>query len=64
VAFRSSCSCVVGELQPASLLDMNYKSCLSQNEHWLVQKYVPPLEPCEDSSSQHEQVGDARASPY
>jgi hypothetical protein len=29
------------ELQPASLLDMQYKSCLSQNEHWLVQKWVP-----------------------
>jgi hypothetical protein len=27
-------------------------------------KMCSPLEACEDSSSQHEQVGDARASPY
>jgi hypothetical protein len=30
----------------------------------LVLKCALPLEACEDSSSQHEQVGDARASPY
>jgi hypothetical protein len=42
---------------------MRYKPCLSQNEHLLV-KYVLPLEACEDSLSQHELVGDARANPY
>jgi hypothetical protein len=52
------------ELQLASLLDMRYKSCLSQNEHLLVLKCVIPLESCEDSSFQHGQVDDARASPY
>jgi hypothetical protein len=52
------------ELQLASLLDMRYKSYLSQNEHWLVLKCALPLEACEDSSFRHEQVGDARASPY
>jgi hypothetical protein len=31
-------------LQLAFLLDMRYKSCLSQNEHLLVLKCVPPLE--------------------
>jgi hypothetical protein len=56
--------CVDDELQLASLLDMRYKSCLSQNEHLLVLKCVLPLEACEDSSFQHEEVGDARASPY
>jgi hypothetical protein len=39
------------ELQLASLLDMCYKSCLSQNEHLLVLKCALPLEACEDSSS-------------
>jgi hypothetical protein len=29
------------KLQPASLLGMHYKSCLSQNEHLLVLKCVP-----------------------
>jgi hypothetical protein len=43
---------------------MRYKPCLSQNEHWLVPKCVLPLEVCEDSSSQHGLVGDARANPY
>jgi hypothetical protein len=43
---------------------MRYKSCLSQNEHLLVLKYVLPLEACEDSSSQHGQVSDVRANPY
>jgi hypothetical protein len=38
-------------LQPASQLDMRYKLCLSQNEHLLVLKCAPPLEACEDSSS-------------
>jgi hypothetical protein len=52
------------ELQLASLLGMRYKSYLSQNEHLLVIKCVIPLEACEDSSFQHGQVGDARASPY
>jgi hypothetical protein len=52
------------ELQVVSLLDMRYKSCLSQNEHLLVLKCVLPLEASEDSSSQHGQVGDARASTY
>jgi hypothetical protein len=50
--------------QLASLLDMRYKPCLSQNEHWLVPKCVIPLEVCEDSLSQHGLVGDARANPY
>jgi hypothetical protein len=50
-------------LQLASLIGMRYKSRLSQNEHWLVLKCVLPLEACEDSSSQHEQVSDARANP-
>jgi hypothetical protein len=31
-------------LQLAFLLDMRYKSCLSQNEHWLVLKCALPLE--------------------
>jgi hypothetical protein len=44
--------------------DMRYKSCLSQNEHLLVLKCALALEAGEDSSFQHEQVGDARASPY
>ena len=39
--------------QLASLLDMRYKPCLSQNEHLLVLKCALPLEACEDSSSQH-----------
>jgi hypothetical protein len=43
---------------------MRYKSCLSQNEHLLVPKCALPLEACEDSSSQHGLVGDARANPY
>jgi hypothetical protein len=61
VACQSSlCSCVDDVLQLASLLDMSYKSCLSQNEHWLVLKCVLPLEVCEDSSFQYGQVGDAR----
>jgi hypothetical protein len=38
-------------------LGMRYKSCLSQSEHLLVQKCAP-------SSSQHGQVGDAKANPY
>jgi hypothetical protein len=42
---------------------MRYKPCLSQNEHLLVLKCVLPLEACEDSSSQHGLVGDARANP-
>jgi hypothetical protein len=50
-------------LQLASLLGMRYKSCLSQNEHLLVLKCVLPLEACEDSSFQHEQVSDVRANP-
>jgi hypothetical protein len=65
VACQSSlCSCVDGGLQLASLLDMRYKFCLSQNEHWLVLKCVLPLEVCGGSSSQHGQVSDARANPY
>jgi hypothetical protein len=56
-------SCVDGGLQPAFLLSMRYKSCLSQNEHWLVLKCVLPFEVYEDSSFQHGQVGDARANP-
>jgi hypothetical protein len=32
---------VFDELQLASLLDMHYKPCLSQNEHRLVLKRVP-----------------------
>jgi hypothetical protein len=43
---------------------MRYKPCLSQNEHLLVPKCVLPLEVCEDSSSQHGLVSDARANPY
>jgi hypothetical protein len=43
---------------------MRYKARLSQNEHLLVLKRVLPLEACEDSSSQHGQVDDARASSY
>jgi hypothetical protein len=58
------CSCVDGERQHAFLLGMRYKPSLSQNEHWLVLKCGLPLEACEDSSSQHGQVGDARANPY
>jgi hypothetical protein len=46
-----------------SCLTCAKKSCLSQNEHWLVLKCVLPLEVCGDSSSQHGQVGDARANP-
>jgi hypothetical protein len=42
------------EHQLASLLDMRYKSCLSQNEHLLVPKCVLPLEAYEDS---HTNVG-------
>jgi hypothetical protein len=42
---------------------MHYKPYFSQNEHWLVPKCVLPLEACEDSSSQHGLVGDARANP-
>jgi hypothetical protein len=49
----SLCSCVDDGLQLVSLLDMRYKPCLSQNEHWLVLKCALPLEACEDSSSQH-----------
>jgi hypothetical protein len=65
VACQSSlCSCVDDGLQLASLLGMRYKPCLSQNEHWLVLKCALPLEVCEDSTSQHGQVGDARANPY
>jgi hypothetical protein len=65
VACQSSlCSCVDDGLQPAFLLGMCYKPCLSQNEHWLVLKCVLPLEACEDSSFQHMLVGDARANPY
>jgi hypothetical protein len=60
----SLCSCVDDGLQLAFLLDMRYKPCLSGNEHWLVPKCVIPLEACEDSSSQHGLVGDARANPY
>jgi hypothetical protein len=60
----SLCFCVDGGLQLASLLGMRYKPYLSQNEHWLVLKCALPLEACEDSSSQHGQVGDARASTY
>jgi hypothetical protein len=52
-------SCVDGESQLAFLLDMHYKPCLSQNEHLLILKYAPPLEACEDSSSQRGLVGDA-----
>src|SRR5699024_10359600 len=44
--------CVDDELQLASLLDMRYKLCLSQNEHLLVLKCALSLEACEDSSSQ------------
>jgi hypothetical protein len=40
---------------------MRYKSCLSQNEHWLVLKCALPLEVREDSSSQRGRVGDATA---
>jgi hypothetical protein len=40
---------------------MRYKPYLSQNEHLLVLKCAIPLEVCEDSSSQHGPVGDARA---
>jgi hypothetical protein len=50
------------EHQLASLPDMRYKSCLSQNEHLLVSKCVLLLEACEDSLFQHVLVGDARAS--
>jgi hypothetical protein len=60
----SLCSCVDGGSQLAFMLDMRYKPCLSQNEHWLVPKCVIPLEVCEDSSFQHGLVGDARANPY
>jgi hypothetical protein len=60
----SLCSCVDDERQLAFLLGMRYKPCLSQNEHLLVLKCALPLEACEDSSSQHGQVGDARVSPY
>jgi hypothetical protein len=60
----SWCSCVDDGYQLASLLDMRYKPCLSQNEHLLVPKCVLPLGACEDSSSQHGLVGDARANPY
>jgi hypothetical protein len=42
---------------------MRYKPCLSQNEHWLVLKCVLPLEVYDDSSFQHELVGDVRANP-
>jgi hypothetical protein len=64
VACQSSrCSYVDDEHQLASLLGMRYKSCLSQNVHLLVPKCVLPLEACEDSSSQHGLVGDARANP-
>jgi hypothetical protein len=52
------------ELQLAFLLDMRYKSRLSQNEHLLVLECVLPLEDCEDSSFQHGQVGDVSANPY
>jgi hypothetical protein len=51
-------------LQLAFLLDMRYKSCLSQNEHLLVLKCALPLEAYEDSSFQHGHVSDARAIPY
>jgi hypothetical protein len=65
VAHQSSlCSCVDDGLQLASLLGMRYKSCMSQSEHWLVLKCALPLEAYEDSSSQYEQVSDARANPY
>jgi hypothetical protein len=60
----SLCSCVDGGYQLAFVLDMRYKPCLSQNEHWLVPKCVLRLEACEDSSFQHGLVGDARANPY
>jgi hypothetical protein len=49
------------ERKLAFLLDMRYEPCLSQNEHWSVPKCAIPLEACEDSSSQHGLVGDARA---
>jgi hypothetical protein len=51
------------EHQLASLPDMRYKPCLSQNEHWLVPKCVLPLKAYEDSLSQHELVSGARANP-
>jgi hypothetical protein len=60
----SLCSCVDDGYQLAFLLDMRYKPCLSQNEHLLVLKCAIPLEACEDSSSQHGLVDDARANPY
>jgi hypothetical protein len=60
----SLCSCVDGGYLLASLLDMHYKPYLSQNEHWLVPKCALALEACEDSSSQHGLVSDARANPY
>jgi hypothetical protein len=37
--------------QLTSRLDMHYKSCLSQNAHWLVLQCVPLLEAYENSSS-------------
>jgi hypothetical protein len=60
----SLCSCVNDGRQLAFLLDMRYRPCLSQNERLLVIKCALPLEACEDSSSQHGLVGDARANPY
>jgi hypothetical protein len=57
-------SCLDGGCQLAFLFGMHYKTCLSQIEHLLVLKCVLPLEACEDSSSQHELVGEARANPY
>jgi hypothetical protein len=60
LSLKSGCD----KLQLASLLGMRYKSCLSQNKHWLVLKCVLPLEAYEDSSFQHGQVGDATVSPY
>jgi hypothetical protein len=49
VACQSSrCSFVDDEHQLASLPDMRYKSCLSQNEHLLVPKCVLPLEAFDD----------------
>jgi hypothetical protein len=60
----SLCSCVDDERQLAFLLDMRYKPCLSQNEHLLVLKCALPLGACEDSSSQHGLVSDARDNPH
>jgi hypothetical protein len=65
MVLRSSlCSQRDGLIQLVFLLGMPHIFYLSQNKHLLVLKRVFLLEAYEDSSSQHGQVGGARANPY